>query len=233
MPGNCLLYFPSYRYLEDCLQQMLEQGWPAGRQRWVQGRHAAGGAELLPLLQQARDVAAFCVLGGAFGEGIDLPGDELHSVVIVGVGLPQVSAGNEQLRQLFGSRYGNGFAYAYQYPAAQKGQSGAGPCGAHRKRPRQGIAGRCALCRSCLARIAAPLVGIHELPCHGRWTIAWLGKGELHCADNPLAEAALAVAEVKLPHADELVVKALSAHCVQLRDEALGARRPGCVRSPV
>ncbi|MEZ5554465.1 helicase C-terminal domain-containing protein [Haliea sp.] len=119
-PGNCLLYFPSYRYLEDCLQQMLEQGWPAGRQRWVQGRSAAGGPDLLSLLQQARDVAAFCVLGGAFGEGIDLPGDELHSVVIVGVGLPQVSAGNEQLRQLFGSRYGNGFAYAYQYPAAQK-----------------------------------------------------------------------------------------------------------------
>lgn len=119
-PGNCLLYFPSYRYLEACMQLMLEQGWPDGRQRWVQGRAGQGGAELLPLLQQARDVAAFCVLGGAFGEGIDLPGDELSSVVVVGVGLPQLSPGNEQLRQLYGSRYGSGFAYAYQYPAVQK-----------------------------------------------------------------------------------------------------------------
>ncbi|HBM84770.1 MAG TPA: ATP-dependent DNA helicase, partial [Halieaceae bacterium] len=89
-PGNCLLYFPSYRYLEACMRLMLMQGWPDGRQRWVQGRAGQGGAELLPLLQQARDVAAFCVLGGAFGEGIDLPGDELHSVVVVGVGLPQL-----------------------------------------------------------------------------------------------------------------------------------------------
>jgi DNA excision repair protein ERCC-2 len=132
--GNCLLYFPSYQYLDACLQQMLQLGWPEGRHRWVQGRApaalvdegSAGGkseervGDLLNLLQQARNVAAFCVLGGAFGEGIDLPGDELCSVVVVSVGLPQLNASNEQLRRLYACRYGNGFDYAYQYPAVQK-----------------------------------------------------------------------------------------------------------------
>lgn len=39
-----------------------------------------------------------CVLGGVFSEGIDLPGDALDGVIIVGVGLPQVGIFREVLR---------------------------------------------------------------------------------------------------------------------------------------
>jgi len=119
-PGNCLLYFSSYQYLQSCLQAMEAQGWPRERLLWVQGRATQGREELLGLLQEERNVAAFCVLGGAFGEGIDLPGDQLSSVVVVGVGLPQVNSANERLRELYQRRYGAGFAHAYQYPGLQK-----------------------------------------------------------------------------------------------------------------
>jgi DNA excision repair protein ERCC-2 len=75
---------------------------------------------LLALLKERRDVLAFCILGGVFGEGIDLPGDQLAAVVVIGVGLPQLSRDNEQLRKYFDERYGQGFRYAYVYPGMQK-----------------------------------------------------------------------------------------------------------------
>jgi len=122
-PGNCIVYFPSYRYLQDCLSllQSNEQ-MTAGRTFWIQGASAdpAEREALLPLLQARRDVAAFCMLGGIFGEGVDLPGDALASVVIVGVGLPQVNRQTEQLREHFQAVYSRGFEFAYLYPGLQK-----------------------------------------------------------------------------------------------------------------
>ena len=121
--GNCIVYFPSYRYLQDCLAQLrllgLEQLRPC---LWVQQREQtdAGRDGLLSLLEERRDVAAFCILGGIFGEGIDLPGERLTSVVIVGVGLPQFNRETEQLRDWFQQQCGAGFEYAYLYPGMQK-----------------------------------------------------------------------------------------------------------------
>jgi DNA excision repair protein ERCC-2 len=121
--GNCIVYFPSYKYLQDCLA-LLDQ-LPevlASRTLWIQGRdqNQQSRDELLDQLEVRRDLAAFCILGGVFGEGIDLPGDRLRSVVVVGVGLPQVNRDSEQQRQYFASRYGSGYEYAYIYPGMQK-----------------------------------------------------------------------------------------------------------------
>ncbi len=121
--GNCIMYFPSYRYLQDCLLLLRTLGLEALRPcLWVQEREQAdaGRDRLLQLLEERRDVAALCILGGIFGEGIDLPGDRLTSVVIVGVGLPQYNRDTEQLREWFQRQYGAGFEYAYLYPGMQK-----------------------------------------------------------------------------------------------------------------
>jgi len=121
--GNCIVYFPSYRYLRDCVQQMKSLGLEAwGRSLWQQSstQGEAQRNELLDLLECRRDVLAFCILGGVFGEGIDLPGDRLSAVAVVGVGLPQVNRDTEQLRDYFEGRYGEGFRYAYLYPGMQK-----------------------------------------------------------------------------------------------------------------
>jgi DNA excision repair protein ERCC-2 len=121
--GNCIIYFPSYRYLEDCLAQLRLLGLAELRPcLWVQQRAQAdaGREQLLQLLEERRDVVALCILGGIFGEGIDLPGERLTSVVIVGVGLPQFNRDTEQLRAWFQQQYGAGFEYAYLYPGMQK-----------------------------------------------------------------------------------------------------------------
>lgn len=121
--GNCIVYFPSYKYMSSALERLVDFEAPqAARTYWVQEREQSdkGRAELLEKLDSRRDVAAFCILGGVFGEGIDLPGDRLTSVVVVGVGLPAVNRDTEQLRAYYEGRYGSGFEYAYLYPGMQK-----------------------------------------------------------------------------------------------------------------
>lgn len=122
-PGNCILYFPSYRYLADCLEalQAADQGLQS-RTLWTQQpeQDDSGREQLLQLLALRRDIAAFCILGGVFGEGIDLPGEQLCSVVVVGVGMPQVNRDTRQLQAWYQQRYGYGFEYAFVYPGMQK-----------------------------------------------------------------------------------------------------------------
>jgi DNA excision repair protein ERCC-2 len=120
MPGNAIIYFPSYRYMRDCLRQM---GDPVpGRTLWVQQPEEGEErrAQLLELLQGRRDLAAFCILGGIFGEGIDLPGDQLSSVAVVGVGMPQVNSDTRELQDWHQRQSGRGFEYAFLYPGMQK-----------------------------------------------------------------------------------------------------------------
>jgi DNA excision repair protein ERCC-2 len=119
-PGNCIVYFSAYRYMEDTLAQLGEH--IGERYLCVQGREwgEAQRSALLDMLRQRRDVAAFCILGGVFGEGIDLPGDALKSVVVVGVGLPQFNREREALQLYYQEKLGRGFEYAFQFPGMQR-----------------------------------------------------------------------------------------------------------------
>lgn len=121
-PGNCIVYFPSYRYLQDALALLQATNTALQRTLWVQDREQdeAERDALLHLLQERCDVAAFCILGGVFGEGIDLPGDLLDSVVVVGVGMPQVNRDTRELQDWFTQRHGAGFEYTFLYPGMQK-----------------------------------------------------------------------------------------------------------------
>jgi len=62
----------------------------------------------------------FAVLGGAFAEGIDLPGTRLIGAFIATLGLPQVNPVNEQIRARMQKRFGAGYDYAYFFPGMQK-----------------------------------------------------------------------------------------------------------------
>ncbi|MBC7209635.1 MAG: hypothetical protein H5U33_04180, partial [Pseudomonas sp.] len=62
----------------------------------------------------------FAVLGGAFGEGVDLPGTRLIGAFVATLGLPQVNPVNEQFKQRLGRQFGAGFDYAYLYPGVRK-----------------------------------------------------------------------------------------------------------------
>ncbi|MCY1500815.1 DNA repair helicase (rad3) [compost metagenome] len=66
------------------------------------------------------------MLGGAFGEGIDLPGERLIGAFIATLGLPQVNPVNEEMKARMQAMFGSGFDYAYLYPGLQKVVQAAG-----------------------------------------------------------------------------------------------------------
>ena len=75
---------------------------------------------------QERNLIGFCVMGGIFGEGIDLKHDSLIGVIVVGTGIPQVCNEREILKQYFDAGGESGFDYAYRYPGMNKVLQAAG-----------------------------------------------------------------------------------------------------------
>ena len=66
-----------------------------------------------------RPVLGFAVMGGVFGEGIDLKGARLIGALVVGVGLPQIGMERYTIRDYF-EPSGQGFEFAYQYPGMNR-----------------------------------------------------------------------------------------------------------------
>ena len=88
----------------------------------------AGRAEFLAQFvpHPAKTLLGFAVMGGIFGEGVDLVGDRLIGCAIVGVGLPQVNPRQEMLRRYYDAQNGAGFDYAYRWPGMNKVLQAAG-----------------------------------------------------------------------------------------------------------
>ena len=121
--GNCLVFFPSYRYLQDCLERLSPvEDSVCGRTLWIQsvGQSMTEREALLEEMRTRTDIVAFCILGGVLGEGIDLPGEQLASVVVVGVGMPQVDRETRLLQDYNEHVYGAGFDFSFRFPGIQK-----------------------------------------------------------------------------------------------------------------
>ena len=71
-------------------------------------------------------LVGLAVMGGIFGEGIDLVGERLIGVVVVGVGIPQLGLERDLIKEYFDHQTGSGFAYAYQYPGFNRVQQATG-----------------------------------------------------------------------------------------------------------
>jgi DNA excision repair protein ERCC-2 len=126
--GNYMVFFPSFEYLNEVYYRFMgiQQGIrtiyqmpgmsEAARQEFLREFDRIGGSSLV----------GFAVLGGVFGEGIDLTGDRLSGAIIVGVGLPQVCNEKNIIRRYFDELYGAGFEYAYIYPGINRVLQAAG-----------------------------------------------------------------------------------------------------------
>ena len=125
--GNYLVFFPSYQMLEAVYSRC---GGQAGIccVRQDAGMDEEEREQFLRQFREERkeSLAAFCVLGGIFSEGIDLTGDQLIGALVIGTGLPQVCREREIVKDYFDRRGMDGFAYAYQYPGMNKVMQAAG-----------------------------------------------------------------------------------------------------------
>lgn len=130
--GNYMVFCPSYQYLhaiEDILAAREASGalsfiWNAQTNHMTEEDREA----FLQSFEEERDcsMAALCVMGGIFSEGIDLKEDRLIGAVIIGTGLPQVNTEQEILKEYFDEQGEHGFDYAYQYPGMNKVMQAAG-----------------------------------------------------------------------------------------------------------
>lgn len=121
-PGNYLACFPSYAYLRRVQAEIEDRGTDVTLHVQQGGMSDAARGEYLSAFVPREEGAllGLVVLGGVFGEGVDLPGERLSGVVIVGVGLPGVGPERELLRTYYDAQYGDGFAQAYRYPGMNK-----------------------------------------------------------------------------------------------------------------
>ncbi len=125
-PGNYLAFFSSFDYLQQAFER-LRAAHPA-LPVWAQSRGMAEterDAFVARFTEEGQGIG-FAVLGGAFGEGIDLPGRRLIGAFIATLGLPQWNPVNERLRQHLQARFGQGYDYAYLFPGLQKVVQAAG-----------------------------------------------------------------------------------------------------------
>ena len=125
-PGNYLAFFSSYAYLEQVRDQFVAAHPLVPI--WVQSRQMdeAERQHFLERFQESGQGIGFAVLGGAFGEGIDLPGNRLIGAFIATLGLPQINPINEQIKQRMQAMFGSGYDYTYLYPGLQKVVQAAG-----------------------------------------------------------------------------------------------------------
>lgn len=128
--GNYMVFFPSYRLLED-VSDIFEEEFQTEEIVCIRQNPSMRELEREEFLGQFRGIEAdtlvgFCVMGGIFSEGIDLIGDSLIGVLVVGTGIPQVGYEREILKNYYDGKGRNGFDYAYRYPGMNKVLQSAG-----------------------------------------------------------------------------------------------------------
>lgn len=126
--GNYMVYFPSYQYMNEVVQRFRETAY--GIEIAVQSP-VMSDEERISFLERfvpdgGQTLVGFCVMGGVFSEGVDLPGDRLIGAIIVGVGLPQINLEQNIIMAHFKERNGLGFEYSYMYPGMNKVLQAAG-----------------------------------------------------------------------------------------------------------
>lgn len=129
IPGNSIVFFSSYRmrdkiynYLYTRLKKtiFLEQPDVTKEERF----------QLLERFKQYKDTGAvlLAVVSGSYGEGIDLAGDLLKGVIVVGLPLQQPTLETKELIAYYDKKFGKGWYYGYVYPAFTKTLQNAGRC---------------------------------------------------------------------------------------------------------
>ena len=126
--GNYLAFFPSYAYMKQVWEDFSARYPDIETLVQESGLDDAGRAAFLEKFapDPEKTLLGFGVMGGIFGEGVDLVGDRLIGCAVVGVGLPQVNPRQEILKRYYDELSGTGFEYAYRYPGMNKVLQAAG-----------------------------------------------------------------------------------------------------------
>jgi DNA excision repair protein ERCC-2 len=130
-PGNFLLFCPSFSYLRQ-LQNYLKQADRSKNLDIIVQPTRMNEQQKEEYLrrftssQQDRSLLGLTVLGSLFTEGVDLKGEALTGVIVIGTGLPALTPEREILRQYYDAKSGLGYQYAYTWPGFNRVTQAAG-----------------------------------------------------------------------------------------------------------
>jgi DNA excision repair protein ERCC-2 len=129
VPGNSAVFFPSY-FVRDQVYQFF---YPLSRktallEQTEMSKDEKG--EFLERFKSYKNTGAVLmgVMSGSYGEGIDLPGNLLKCVVVVGLPLQQPTLETNTLIKYYDAKFGRGWDYGYVGPAFSKCLQSAGRC---------------------------------------------------------------------------------------------------------
>ena len=125
--GNYIAYFPSYDYMEAVWKIFSTRYAKVQTVVQTRGMNYAEKEKFLDsFADDGKLRVGFCVLGGSFSEGVDLPGNRLIGTIIVGTGMPGISNERNILKEYYDMTRENGFDYAYTYPGMNRVLQAAG-----------------------------------------------------------------------------------------------------------
>lgn len=124
-PGNYFAFFPSFEFMQQVAQRTSVTGYTQFVQAREMNRKSVEQV-LSEMRENKNPMLVFAVQGSVFAEGVDYPGDMLIGAFIVGPALPTFDFEREQLRLFYEKKFGQGFDYAYTYPAMARVVQSAG-----------------------------------------------------------------------------------------------------------
>ena len=119
--GNYFIYCPSYEYI-DTLMHYLDFPDDINVYRQEKDMTEREKEEFLTYFQTSpeKTTLGFLVVGGAFGEGIDLVSDRLIGAIIIGIGMPRINFESDQIMNYYKNEEKPGYEYAYLNPGMNK-----------------------------------------------------------------------------------------------------------------
>ena len=129
IPGNIIVYFPSYNirdniniYLQNLCKKTTFLEYP--------NLTKEEKSSLLEKFKSYKDKGSvlLAISSGSFGEGIDLIGDYLKAVLVVGIPLAKPDLETQALIDYYEKKFKKGWDYAYIYPAIITSIQNSGRC---------------------------------------------------------------------------------------------------------
>ena len=118
--GNYFIFLPSYEYLTNLMPYIDMDDVDVYEQD--RGMSDEDKEQFLTNFKPhpERTTLGFVIVGGAFGEGIDLVSDRLIGAIIVGIGMPKINFVSDQIMKYYDAREQSGYNYAYLNPGMNK-----------------------------------------------------------------------------------------------------------------
>lgn len=124
-PGNVGIFFPSYEVLNG-IKPFIETEKEIFEQK--EGMSPEEFAEMIARFKASGNGVLLAVAGGSAAEGIDYPGEEMQTAIIVGVPLAEMNLETQALIDYFEEKFGKGWSYGYIYPGVTRAIQAAGRC---------------------------------------------------------------------------------------------------------